>query len=193
MVKRISKIILVFLIAYAISFVCTFFYKHELKNKYVWDFGSGLIKKETKQIVNKKDWKNYSELEIVIPVKLNYEIKGGGFTVTTLENVHVTAYNNHKDQTNDSPNIGASNRKVYEGSIALSRDLLKVYNISYGDVACIIENSSCYFIEDTMNKRYDSTKVKGSGNRADIFMYEKKEAMRTNFYSDILVLKQKWG
>lgn len=133
----------------------------------------------------------FTGAEINIPVKLVYNINGGGFNVVTLEKVKVTAYNNHVDQTNNQPNVGASNRKVYEGSIALSRDILKTQGVKFGNVACIVKTGKCYFIEDVMNKRYDNTVTPGSGNRADIFMYSKKEALKTNFVSDIIVFKQK--
>lgn len=131
-----------------------------------------------------------TDLTIEIPVKFKYNTKGGGFSVTTIGDVKVTAYNNLPAQTNSKPNIGASNRKVFEGSIALSRDILREYNVKYGDVVCITEKDTCYIVEDTMNKRYDNQNSPASGWRADIFMYDHEEALKVNFKSDLLLIKQ---
>jgi 3D (Asp-Asp-Asp) domain-containing protein len=130
------------------------------------------------------------EMDIEIHVRLHYDTKYGGFQVTTIPDVRVTAYNNLPNQTNDQPNIGASNRKVFEGSIALSRDILRDYNVRYGDVACISENGQCYIVEDTMNKRYDTKNSPAMGRRADIFMYDYEEALRVNFKTNIIIIKQ---
>lgn len=131
-----------------------------------------------------------TDLTIEIPVKFKYNTKGGGFSVTTIGDVKVTAYNNLPEQTNSKPNIGASNRKVFEGSIALSRDILREYNVKYGDVVCITEKDTCYIVEDTMNKRFDNQNSPASGWKADIFMYDREEALKVNFKSDLLLIKQ---
>jgi len=130
------------------------------------------------------------EMDIEIPVRLHYDSKHGGFQVTTVPEVRVTAYNNLPGQTNDQPNIGASNRKVFEGSIALSRDILRDYNVRYGDVACVSAKGQCYIVEDTMNKRYDTKNSPASGRRADIFMYDHEEALKVNLKTDIIIIKQ---
>ncbi len=141
-------------------------------------------------VENKQVFGEYSELVINIPVHKVYSVKGGGFSVTTIEKVKVTAYNNLPEQTNNRPNIGASNRKVYEGSVALSRDLLDMYSIKYGDVVCMLANNRCFIVEDTMNKRYDNRNSPANGWRADIFMYDKKEALSVHFQTDLLLIKQ---
>lgn len=130
------------------------------------------------------------EMDIEIPVRLHYDSKHGGFQVTTVPEVRVTAYNNLPGQTNDQPNIGASNRKVFEGSIALSRDILRDYNVRYGDVACVAARGQCYIVEDTMNKRYDTKNSPASGRRADIFMYDHEEALKVNLKTDLIIIKQ---
>lgn len=130
------------------------------------------------------------EIDIEIHVRLHYDSKYGGFQVTTIPDVRVTAYNNLPNQTNDQPNIGASNRKVFEGSIALSRDILRDYKVRYGDVACVSSMGQCYIIEDTMNKRYDTKNSPAMGRRADIFMYNYEEALKVNFKTDIIIIKQ---
>lgn len=132
-----------------------------------------------------------NKIVVNIPTRFVYEISGGGYSVTTIEGLRVTAYNNLPEQSDSTPNIGASNRKVYEGSIALSRDVLADYKVNYGDVLCLLENNACYVVEDTMNARYDNNKKEGSGYRADIFMYSKTSALKTNFISNAVLLKQR--
>lgn len=132
-----------------------------------------------------------NKIVVNIPTRFVYEISGGGYSVTTIEGLRVTAYNNLPAQSDNTPNIGASNRKVYEGAIALSRDVLADYKVNYGDVLCLLENNSCYVVEDTMNMRYDNNKKEGSGYRADIFMYSKASALKTNFTSNAVLLKQR--
>lgn len=151
------------------------------------------IKQKRSEFSNKETRKRIpieEEMDVEIHVRLHYDTKYGGFQVTTIPDVRVTAYNNLPNQTNDQPNIGASNRKVFEGSIALSRDILRDYKVRYGDVACISENGQCYIVEDTMNKRYDTKNSPALGRRADIFMYDYEEALRVNFKTNIIIIKQ---
>lgn len=103
--------------------------------------------------------------------------------------VTVTAYNNHKDQTDSTPNTMASGRHVYEGAIALSQDLLAEYKIKWGDVVCLQKPGLCYIVEDTMNSRYDNRVTPGSGNRADIFMFSREKALRTHYKTKLKILK----
>ena len=125
-------------------------------------------------------------MEIEIPVHLKFSKDGGGFKMLSISHTRVTAYNNLPAQTNNQPNVGASNRKVFVGSCAVSRDILRDYKVKYGDILCIQKNRQCYFIEDTMNKRYDGE----NGKHVDIFMYDLEEAKRVNFVSDIVILQQ---
>lgn len=145
---------------------------------------NGLVINATRraQIAKVKEFASSSDFVIEIPIRLTYNAKGGGFTVTSVADVLVTAYNNLPEQTNDQPNIGASMRKVYEGSIALSKDLLDKYKVRYGDVACLTAKGECYIIEDTMNQRFT--------NRADIFMYSKDDAKTVKFKTDVMLIKQ---
>lgn len=136
-------------------------------------------------------YQNFSKLVIDIPLHIEYTIAGGGYTVHTIEGVRVTAYNNLPEQTSSTPNIGASNRKVYEGSVAVSRDLIREFNIKYGDKICLFKTEKCYIIEDTMNKRYDNRINPGNGHRVDIFMYSKEKALKVNFKTDMLLIKQR--
>ena len=81
-----------------------------------------------------------------------------------------TAYNAMVSQTDDTPNITASNKEIFPGVLALSRELLKPYghggNISYGDTVWVVLPMQ---VEDTMNRRWR--------NRADVYMLDYQEAL----------------
>ena len=139
----------------------------------------------------KSKYLNFTKLVVDIPIHYEYTPNGGGYTVHTVEDLKVTAYNNLPEQTDDTANIGASNRKVYEGSVAVSRDLIRKYSIKYGDVICLFKTDTCYKIEDTMNKRYDNEVNPGNGNRVDIFRYSKEEALKTNFKTNAIIIQQR--
>lgn len=132
------------------------------------------------------DKKPFDNVVVSIPVYMKFTPEGGGYKYIPVHGVKVTAYNNLPEQTNEQPNIGASNRKVFEGSVAVSRDILRDYKVKYGDILCLELRNKCYFIEDTMNKRYDGE----NGKRVDIFMYSKSKAFTVNHYDNAVIFQQ---
>lgn len=74
-----------------------------------------------------------------------------------------TAYNALPWQTDSDPTITASGSEVYEGSVALSRDMIKSFNpnasTAWGDTIWAIIP---FVVEDTMHKRMRK--------RVDVFM-----------------------
>lgn len=99
-------------------------------------------------------------------------------------NITITSYNNEIRQCDDTPNIMASNRLVYEGAVAISRDLKKKHNIKYGDLVYIKVFDSFFVIEDTMNERIKNT--------IDVFKFDKKESLKINFKNqDVIIYKIK--
>ncbi len=82
-----------------------------------------------------------------------------------------TAYNAMVSQTDDTPNITASNKQIFPGVLALSRELLKPYghggDIAYGDTVWVVLPLQ---VEDTMHSRWRS--------RGDVFMLDYQEAIR---------------
>jgi 3D (Asp-Asp-Asp) domain-containing protein len=82
--------------------------------------------------------------------------------------ITVTKYTNDPKETDSTPNITASNKKVKKGYIAVSNDLYdkgwtfgkKVY----------IEDIGLFEIQDKMNKRYHYT--------LDVFTFNKREAKK---------------
>ena len=71
--------------------------------------------------------------------------------------VTVTAYSSTPGQTDSTPFITASNTRVREGIIAVSRDLLLRFTpgapLHYGDLV-ELEGVGVFRVEDTMNPRY---------------------------------------
>ena len=101
-----------------------------------------------------------------------------------ISNITVTSYNNEIQRCDDTPDIMASNRLVYEGAEAIRKKKKKKYNIKYGDLVYIKVFDSFFVIEDTMNERIKNT--------IDIFKFDKKESLKINFKNqDVIVYKVK--
>jgi 3D (Asp-Asp-Asp) domain-containing protein len=90
-----------------------------------------------------------------------------------------TAYNALVGQTDDTPNITASNKQIFPGVLALSRELITRYgyggNIQYGDKVWVVVPMQ---VEDTMNKRWRG--------RGDVYMLNYDEARQFGRRSGIL-------
>lgn len=112
-------------------------------------------------------------------VKTVYNLNKVEFTRIELK-VKITSYNNLASQTDDSPNIMASNRLVYEGAVAISRDLKSRYGIRYGDLIYIERFNKYYIIEDLMNKRFKNT--------IDIFKFKRSESLKINFKDQKVII-----
>jgi 3D (Asp-Asp-Asp) domain-containing protein len=116
--------------------------------------------------------------------RLNIKFSLGETKRIDISNVSITSYNNKVEQCDDTPNIMASNRLVYEGAVAISRDLKRKYQIKYGDLVYIKILDSFFVIEDTMNERIKNT--------IDVFKFDKKESLKINFKNqDIIIYKVK--
>lgn len=90
-----------------------------------------------------------------------------------------TAYNALVGQTDDTPNITASNKEIFPGVLALSRELITRYghggDIEYGDKVWVVMPMQ---VEDTMNKRWRA--------RGDVFMLDYDQAVQFGKKSGIL-------
>ena len=90
-----------------------------------------------------------------------------------------TAYNALVGQTDDTPNITASNKEIFPGVLALSRELITRYghggDIEYGDKVWVVMPMQ---VEDTMNKRWRA--------RGDVFMLDYDQAIQFGKKSGIL-------
>ncbi len=87
--------------------------------------------------------------------------------------VTATAYTSHVNQTDSTPNIAAWGDRLYPGmkSIAVSRDLLKVYGLKHGQKVRIKGLKGEYAVLDKMNKRWTK--------KIDIYMgMDKRKAFK---------------
>ena len=109
---------------------------------------------------------------LIIEVPQKYNLTGAEYTKRIVNQVTVTSYNNHTNQTDDSPNITATNRPVRENMVAASFDLLNKGFVHYGDLVYIDCMKQWYVVEDTMNKRFERT--------LDIFLFSKEESLKIN-------------
>lgn len=117
---------------------------------------------------------------LVIEIPQKYNLTGTEYTKRVLNDITITSYNNHANQTDDSPNITATSRPVRENMVAASPDLLTKGIIRYGDLVYIDCMKQWYVVEDTMNKRFE--------RRLDIFLFSKDESLKINKKCNIEVL-----
>ena len=91
--------------------------------------------------------------------------------------VKVTAYNPVRSQTDSSPLITASNKRVRVGMIALSRDLEREFGFTFGDTVYLYGFGKFVF-EDRMHRR--------KRRHVDILMFNPMEARKFGVKSSYL-------
>jgi len=99
--------------------------------------------------------------------------------------VEITAYNPLPNQTDSTPFITASLQRVKNGIVALSRDLEEEYDLQFGDRIYLIldgEMIGPFEFQDRMNRRWK--------RRVDIFMWDKKDALKFGRKKGGLVIKR---
>ena len=94
--------------------------------------------------------------------------------------VSVSAYNACPKQTDSTPFIMASGKRVYEGAIALSRDIEKDFGLKFGDEVTLIGIGTFQFL-DRMNKKMKRC--------AYIFMWSEKEALQFGRQEAVMVIR----
>ena len=82
--------------------------------------------------------------------------------------VEITAYNAEEEQTDSTPLITASGRRVHESYCALSRDIEEDFGLEFGDIVHI-EGFGDFEFQDRMNKRIK--------RGVDIFRWDRQEAL----------------
>jgi len=90
--------------------------------------------------------------------------------------VTITAYSPHVGQTDSTPLLTASQKKVSTKYIALSRDLESEYGLKFGD--SVILNGIEYEFQDRMNKKWTK--------RVDRFFWSRAEALQFGKQDGIL-------
>lgn len=106
--------------------------------------------------------------------RANAILAGGRAGTTSIAGVRprrvltITAYSSTEGETDDTPNINASNRPVRPGTVAVSRDLF-AKGWSFGKKV-YIRNMGVFTIEDLMHQR--------KRNQLDVFMVNGDRAQR---------------
>lgn len=114
----------------------------------------------------------------IIYVESKYDLSKAEYSERVIRDVAVTSYNNDINQTDDTPNVTASNRPVREGMVAVSRDFLSY--VKYGDLIYVDCFDRWFIVDDTMNKRFTK--------RIDIFLFDRKESLKINKKCDVKVV-----
>ena len=96
--------------------------------------------------------------------------------------VTVTAYTPTVGETDDTPYITASNTRVRNGIVAISRDIEKKYNLKFGD-KIHLEGIGTFEYQDRMHSRWKK--------RVDIFMYSNKKARQFGKRQTILKIRRR--
>lgn len=112
------------------------------------------------------------ETQKTIKIDTKFDLTNAEYLKYSLKDITITSYNNHVNQTDDTPNITATNRPVREGIVAASPDLINKGIIKYGDLVYIDCFDKWYVVEDTMNKKFE--------RRLDIFLFDKDESLKIN-------------
>ena len=94
--------------------------------------------------------------------------------------VVVTKYNAVKEQTDDTPTITASNKKIKKGMIALSRDLEEELGLKFGD-KIHLTGMGTFIFEDRMNKKWT--------RRVDIYEKSIEEAKKFGIKKTELIVE----
>lgn len=123
---------------------------------------------------------NIKQDENIIIIDNKFDLSKAEYTERIFKDVDITSYNNNSAQTDDSPNVTATNRGVREGIVAVSYDFINKGQIHYGDLLYIDCFSKWYLVEDTMNKRFSK--------RVDIFLFDKEESLKINKKCNIKVI-----
>ena len=107
-----------------------------------------------------------------IEVAQTFDLTGAEYTRKVMQDVHITSYNNHTNQTDDTPNVTSTSRPVRDGIVAVSRDFLNKGWAKYGDLVYIDCFNRWYLIEDTMHERHTK--------HIDVFLFDKSESLKVN-------------
>ena len=125
-------------------------------------------------LVKEKPARNFANRKPAI-LKASFSPNTAGRTKAYSKSLRVTAtaYTSHVNQTDSTPNIAAWGDRLYPGmkSIAVSRDLLKVYGLKHKQKVRIKGLKGEYAVLDKMNKRWTK--------KIDIYMgMDKRKAFK---------------
>lgn len=132
------------------------------------------------EIKPKVEYTATKQQDNVITVSNTFNLSNAEYTERIFKDIIITSYNNDPSQTDDSPNVTATNRGVREGVVAVSYDFINKGLIRYGDLLYIDCFGKWYLVEDTMNKRFT--------RRVDIFLFDKEKSNKINKKCNIKVI-----
>lgn len=132
------------------------------------------------EIRSKVEYTATKQQDNVITVSNTFNLSNAEYTERIFKDIIITSYNNDPAQTDDSPNVTATNRGVREGIVAVSYDFINKGLIRYGDLLYIDCFGKWYLVEDTMNKRFT--------RRVDIFLFDKEKSNKINKKCNIKVI-----
>jgi 3D (Asp-Asp-Asp) domain-containing protein len=117
----------------------------------------------------------------ILDKRVNEALERARYRTSTVKFVPVvvTAYNPVTSQTDSTPQITASNKRVKPGIVALSRDIEEEFGFKFGDTV-VIEGYGSFAFEDRMNKRWT--------RRVDILMYSREAAGKFGVQSSHLMV-----
>lgn len=101
-----------------------------------------------------------------------YRERARDVKIEKLNKMKITAYTNRKQETDSTPNISASNRPVYEGSCAVSRELFG-WLINFGDRIFVEEIGESFVVECKLADKLDN----GTPIRRTIDIYMDKSRL----------------
>jgi len=106
------------------------------------------------------------------------------FAVNHFIPVKITAYSARVQETDSTPNITASNKRVRVGYVALSRDLERDFNLRFGDKIHIHKIGTFEF-QDRMHRR--------KKRQVDIFMKSTRKALKFGVQKGLITFKKRKG
>jgi len=131
----------------------------------------------------RQSWVTYIEqkvkpIEIVIPVRYKFSVNDAEII---KENVLVTCYTNRREETDDTPNVTATGRFIFDGCCAVSQDMFRKV-VFPGDIIYVVALDRFFIVEDTTNPRH--TKL------VDIFCFkDEKRLLDRAVRSDIYIFR----
>ena len=96
--------------------------------------------------------------------------------------VKMTAYSARVCETDSTPGITASNKKVKEGYIALSRDIERDFSLHFGDKV-YVNGIGVFEFQDRMHKR--------KKRQIDIFMKSTKNALKFGVKKGLILIERR--
>lgn len=129
-------------------------------------------------------YKRTADVSIETVISLSKMYRETSIELLTFQNkfripVTITAYSSRECETDSTPDITASGKKVRSGMVALSRDLETSLGLKFG-AHILLEDIGIFVFEDRMHKR--------KRLQVDIFMDKTEDALEWGVKEGIFVI-----